>query len=126
MPAPGPNPGALRILLVDDDELIRLTCTSLLQSLGHGVVLASASGEEALAEAAGGLPISLAILDFHLPGRNGLEILSELRQGRPGLAAILITGSLEWPEPVAAGLTVLVKPFSLQDFQSAVERVLAD
>jgi PAS domain S-box-containing protein len=108
----------LRILLVDDEELIRVNLVRLLEHLGHQPQSAS-SGPEALRLLEHGMPADLAILDLNMPGMDGLETFSRLRGLRPDLPALLVTGFAD--ERVGAALKafdnlrVLKKPFDLNE-----------
>jgi CheY-like chemotaxis protein len=66
------------ILLVEDDETVLLTLTETLESEGWQVATCN-NGLAALALAESSTPYDLFILDNHLPGMDGLEILSRLR-----------------------------------------------
>jgi putative nucleotidyltransferase with HDIG domain len=78
-----------RVLLVDDDEAF---CRLVGDVLGEGgfVVTRFANPEEALARAEPGL--DAAVLDFRLPGTNGLVLLDQLRTRSPDLQAVLLSG----------------------------------
>ena len=79
------------ILLVDNDPGLLGLLTLELEQEGYAVQ-SYASAEEALA--AWLEPPALAILDYHLPGMNGLALLERLRQSYPSLPALMI--SSEW------------------------------
>jgi DNA-binding response OmpR family regulator len=83
------------ILVVDDESGIRFFLQETLTRDGHQVT-AVASGEEALARIAG-QEFDLALLDLHMPGMGGMEVLAALRQQAPDTAVIMLTayGSLE-------------------------------
>jgi CheY-like chemotaxis protein/anti-sigma regulatory factor (Ser/Thr protein kinase) len=114
-----PPPGrALRVLVVDDDELIRKSSRTLMEVLGHDVVTA-AGGEEALDALRKGLVPDLVILDMNMPGLGGAGTLPRLRALLPEVPVILATGranqealSLVERHP---GVSLLAKPFSLAD-----------
>ena len=84
----------LRVLLVDDDELIRTTLPPMLELAGHHLQTA-AGGREALALLEGGLAVDLVVLDLNMPDMNGLETLARLRILRPGLPVLVATGYLD-------------------------------
>lgn len=111
----------LRILLVDDDELIRDSFPDLMNILGHTVVHAASSGTEALACLEGGLEVDAVILDQNMPGLSGLETLERLRLSRPALPVVLCTGHLD--EEAQARLQAvphartLMKPYSIKDIR---------
>ncbi|HEV8524790.1 MAG TPA: sigma-54 dependent transcriptional regulator, partial [Terriglobales bacterium] len=86
---PQESAGAASILIIDDEDGIRESLQTLLEMEGYRVDTA-ASGEDGLARLAG-QPFDLVLLDFALPGRNGLEVLTEIHERDPQLAVIMIT-----------------------------------
>jgi DNA-binding NtrC family response regulator len=83
------------VLIIDDEASIRESLEALLDADGYSVYSA-ASGEEGLARLAE-QPVDAVLLDFALPDRNGLDILSEIRDRHSALPVIMITayGTLE-------------------------------
>jgi len=120
-PAPPPTVGPLRILLVDDDELIRMSVGPMLAELGHEVCTAE-SGLDALQRLAAGLRVDLVILDMNMPGLNGAQTLSRLLELRPGQTVLMATGySDESIAPYMQGrpsVFSLRKPFNMKEFQN--------
>jgi PAS domain S-box-containing protein len=82
---------AARILLVDDDPLVRDTLIEQLEELGHKVLVAS-GGTDALAILQAREAVDLMITDLSMPGMNGLTLIREARDLHPNLPAILLTG----------------------------------
>jgi len=124
----GKKPDAMRILQVDDDELILASIPLMLEHQGHVVTTAS-GGQEALALLASGLQVDLVLLDLNMPGMNGLETLGHLRKIHPELPVLLATGFLD-PETEAAlkqcGKTLsIAKPFSMDELNGMFRRVAA-
>src|SRR3989440_3807940 len=76
------------VLIVDDEAEIRESLQTLLEMEGFEVETA-VSGEDGVAQMAG-RPFDLVLLDLTLPGRNGMEILSEIRSHDPRLPVIMI------------------------------------
>jgi DNA-binding NtrC family response regulator len=77
------------ILIVDDESEIRESLQTLLELEGYRVD-AAASGEDGLARLAS-QPFDLVLLDLALPGKNGMDVLAEIRERDPQLAVIMIT-----------------------------------
>ena len=77
------------ILVVDDESAIRRILSLFLTDRGHRVVEA-ATGEEAVA-AADQTAFDLAVVDFSLPGIDGLQTLGRLRERDPALASVFMT-----------------------------------
>src|SRR5689334_18329091 len=83
------EPAQGAVLIIDDEASIRESLQTLLELEGFTVETAT-NGEEGLARIAE-QPMDLVLLDFALPDRNGLEILTEIRDRDPNLAVIMIT-----------------------------------
>ena len=84
-----------RILAVDDDPLVRRCISRILVNAGHEVVPAG-HGADAL-QIASDRAFDVALVDFHLPFIDGLEVLQRLREVQPGCLRILVTGALDLP-----------------------------
>ncbi|MBP1771760.1 MAG: domain S-box [Holophagaceae bacterium] len=112
--------GRRRILLVDDDDLIRGTVPGMLEVLGHEVVAVS-GGLEAIQRVQAGLIPDLVILDLSMPGMDGEETLNRLRLLHPDLPVLMATGYRdERQERILArysDVSVVTKPFSLMDLR---------
>jgi len=121
--APGPQK-ALRVLLVDDDELIQIATRMILETLGHSVNAAQ-SGEEALAKLEAGFEPDLVILDMNMPGLGGTGTLPQLRVLRPAVPILLATGRTDQTAlnlaSTFAGVTLFPKPFGLRELQKYLE-----
>lgn len=79
-----------RILVVDDNVMVRESYTELLRHRGYDVMQAG-DGEEAL-KVIGASTIDLAIIDVMMPVMGGLELRQVLQDKAPGIATILVTG----------------------------------
>ncbi|MBI4161187.1 MAG: sigma-54-dependent Fis family transcriptional regulator [Acidobacteria bacterium] len=84
-----------RVLLAEDEGIVREVLGRLLADAGYPVVTAE-TGEDALRRARQE-PVDVVLLDLMLPDRDGLEVLQRLKEGDPGLPVILITafGTIE-------------------------------
>lgn len=118
-----PN-GVRRVLIVDDDNAVREVTSGILEQLGYDVVSASdgVSALELLDR--DGSAIDLAILDFAMPGMNGAQVAGEIREKRPRLPILFLTGFVD-----AEGLkeigkeTIIQKPFTQDDLAKRISRV---
>ena len=115
------------IAIVDDDESVRRALRRLLRSLRYEAV-AFASGEEFLDSLPSHRPVCV-LVDLHLPGLNGLEILERLRGADPGPPVIVMTG---FDEPgtrercLAAGaVDYITKPIEGADLSASIGQALA-
>jgi len=119
---------ALRILVVDDDELIRSTVPLMLRVLGHQVEAVD-GGRTALDHLARTGPPDLVILDMNMPDMTGKETLRHLRARSPELPILLATGFVEpgVEELVQADPRTLIigKPFSFDEIQRKFSEVEA-
>ena len=79
-----------KILVVDDEPDMIWAITNVLLSENHSVVSVN-SGEEALAKVKS-IPLDLILLDFRLPGMDGIQILEKVKEIRPELPVIMVTG----------------------------------
>ncbi len=100
-----------RILLVDDDDLVREVTASKLQEFGYTVIEAE-NGPEALVEIEKSGVIDLIILDFAMPGMNGVEVARAARKRRPAVPLAFLTGYADLTAlGEFAGEPILHKPF---------------
>ena len=105
-----PVPGAGTILLVDDEELVRMSVADGLRDLGYKVVeAASASG--ALERLREGLEPDILLTDHMMPGMTGAALAREARSRLPKLQILMITGYANLRPDETKGLEVLAKPF---------------
>jgi len=118
------TPPPLRLLIVDDDEPLRQTLARRFQRLGM-IVAEAADGEEALAKA-GHAAYDVALLDLHMPGMTGIELLGRLKERWPELEAIMLTahGSIETAiQAMKQGAyDYLTKPFQLPELEIHVQK----
>jgi signal transduction histidine kinase/ActR/RegA family two-component response regulator len=124
MPVPG-MPGDL-ILVVDDDNAVRQVTVEMARDLGCEVAQA-AGGEQALA-LIGKLspPPKMILLDYAMPGMNGLQLARALRDRGVTAPIALVTGYAELSEAdVAAGelAGLLRKPFTIRELQSLLTQL---
>src|SRR5437763_13279044 len=120
------------VLIIDDEIAIRESLETLLEFEGYSVQSAE-TGEQGLVKL-GERPYDLILLDFALPDRNGLEILTEIRDRDPNLAVIMITayGTVENAVRAMQGGSVnfVQKPWDneklLADIRAAVARRRAE
>jgi DNA-binding NtrC family response regulator len=80
----------MKVLIVDDEEVLRDVLETVLRREGFDVILA-ASGEEALSVLDGDADVDLVILDVMLPGISGIDTLRAIRISNPQLPVIVIT-----------------------------------
>jgi YesN/AraC family two-component response regulator len=118
-----------RILVVDDEDIVRFTLRQMLERSGHEVFEA-ANGRLAL-KAFEEFPVDLVITDVIMPEKEGIETIVQLRQRKPDLKIIAVSGGgrtktmnyLETAERFGAHCA-LAKPLRRQDVLDAVDSAL--
>lgn len=114
-----------RILLVDDDPDLHRLIAPTLKSDGHDV-LPAASGAAAL-KVLDKKKVDLALIDYRLPGMDGLQLLDEVRGRFPDLRCVMIT-AFGTPDAVLGAIRrricdFLVKPFTVAELRATIESV---
>jgi AmiR/NasT family two-component response regulator len=118
---------APRVLIAEDEALIRLDLKEMLREAGYEVVDDVATGEDAV-ERARELKPDLVVLDIKMPGMGGLAAAEQIAAER--LSAVLLLTAFSQREMVERAAEVgamgyLVKPFNESDIVPAVEVALA-
>jgi signal transduction histidine kinase/ActR/RegA family two-component response regulator len=121
---PHPQRGQGRILVIDDDAGVRRFIVECLEMLGYQVSQA-ASGQEGLTSLGSDTP-DLLIVDYAMPGMNGVEVVQIARERAPTLPIILATGyaDMEAVDKLIGLGGLLRKPFRIDDLQAAVRDAL--
>ncbi len=119
---------ALKILVVDDSKLARMAVGKVLAGLyPDWTRVEAANADEALAALDEQKP-DLVVVDFNMPGRNGLDIAAELRRVRPTMPVAVISANHQQEiidRANAVGATFLSKPITepaLRDFLAGAVR----
>jgi PAS domain S-box-containing protein len=110
-------------LLVDDEELVRMSTADMLSELGYRVVEA-ASAEEALDKLREGLHPDLLVSDHLMPGMNGTDLARIVQAERPGVQVLIVSGYAE-DDGVAPDLPRLTKPFRKDDLVARLANLQA-
>ena len=111
------------ILFVDDDPLIAMSTTEMLEDLGHRVIGVH-SGPHALDILRSEQPIDLMMTDHVIPGMTGIELAAASRQVRPSLPILLATGYAELPEGAQLDLPRLAKPYHQDQLRDRLDQLL--
>jgi DNA-binding response OmpR family regulator len=111
------------VLVVDDDAAIRFLCRVNLELDGWTVHEADAI--EQARETLGSAPVDLVLLDVHVGVESGLDFIAEIRERKPGVPVVLLTGSVGSPglEGVDAD-AVISKPFTLDELTGTLGRLV--
>ena len=117
-------PGAVKILVVDDDEAVRQITTESLRAGGYSVTEA-ANGDAALAALAGGAP-DLLLTDFLMPGLNGAEVAARARRLHPTLKILIVSGHMDSAaiSKLIPDVPILRKPFETAELWRKVDNLL--
>jgi PAS domain S-box-containing protein len=117
-PVAAPDPRALRILLVEDDLLIRMATADCLRDLGH-IAIEAGDAREAI-EALRSEAIDVLMTDLQLPGMSGADLAARARETRPDIQIVFATGG-DPDRPLLADARLLRKPFSAGDIAAALD-----
>lgn len=122
-PQSTPKPAALRVLIAEDEALIRLDLAEMLAEEGYDVVAQAADGEQAVALAVEHCP-DLVIMDVKMPKLDGIAAASQIAAAR--IAPVVMLTAFSQRELVdrareAGAMAYLVKPFSKADLMPAIE-----
>ncbi len=118
-----------RILLVDDEEVVRIAATRMLTNMGHKVVAVSGGAEAIEYYRAFGHRWDLVIIDMIMPGMDGRQCLRALRELNPDVRAILCTGGGD--DGAISGalgegdVGFVQKPYPMEKLAEAVRSALA-
>jgi two-component system NtrC family sensor kinase len=118
--------GGATILVVDDEEDVRGITTAMLADLGHTALEAS-GGNPALQILSARPDINLAVIDFAMPGMNGIELARRLRQSHATLPVLFLTGYAETSALAArdSGDLLLQKPFTARELAARIGALLS-
>lgn len=110
------NKQNIRVLVVDDDKLMREVLKAILRDEGYTVAGEAGNGEAALALCDKSRP-DVVCLDVNMPGMSGLDVLKALRKRCPDTKVVMITGDASMGtvrEAVGLGaLGYIIKPFNV-------------
>ena len=114
-----------RILVVDDNEIVRIVVTKMISRLGYEV-LATDSGEKGLSLFLKN-QFDLVITDYEMPGMDGIELAIRIKEKSPFTLVILMTGHEKNPTLAKLSGTLvdqaLFKPFGLQEIAEKIQSV---
>lgn len=116
----------MRVILADDHALFRDGLVSLLETTGHEVVAQVGEGDRVL-ETVSQHEADLLLLDLKMPGKNGLDVLREIKQKYPDLKVVILTVSNKEEDVVMAirhgADGYLLKDLTSQEFMQMLARL---
>ena len=119
----------IRLVLVEDNQVFRQTLELLLGLRGEVEIVASLDNGPAAAGVVEELRPDVVLLDYRLPGMNGVEVTRELRRVSPDVRVVCLTASVsrrEIEELYEAGVAACVtKDEELDDIIAAIHRAAA-
>ena len=118
----------MKVLIIDDEEMIRSLATKILEKAGFEAIAAS-TGEDGLIKFSQQRDeVALVLLDWTMPGMSGLDTLREIRKVSSDIPCVISSGHLIdesiIPEELAANTHFLEKPYRSRYLIEKVENVL--
>ena len=117
------------VLIIDDSKLVQLSLRHCVEALGYMVVGTADDGESGVKQLKALVP-RLVILDYHMPGMDGLECLRQIRQLRPNVKVVVCSAELTSQVSRAliyAGVNeIITKPVQLKNFTRVVKKWMGD
>ena len=114
------------VLIVDDDKSIRYSLKRMME--GSYAILTAQNGEEAL-EQVSKEPPDLVVMDIKMPGRNGIDVLKEIKSIDPKSLVILMTAYGTTDTAIEAmkygAFDYVLKPFSIPQMKGLIEKALS-
>jgi PAS domain S-box-containing protein len=110
------------VLLVDDEELVRMSTADMLSDLGYSVVEA-ASGEEAARLVSRGTHFDVLVTDHLMPGMTGTDLADTVRAAKPGVPVLLVSGYAEH-EGIEPAIPRLTKPFRADELAARLSELI--
>jgi two-component system chemotaxis response regulator CheY len=114
-----------RVLVADDSSTMRKIILRSLNAVGIPSAVEAADGEEAIRLFTPG-EFDLVLTDWNMPGRNGLEVITDIRQRDKNVPIIMVTTEAEKSrvlEAIQAGVSdYLVKPFTADTLREKLEK----
>lgn len=120
------GPGALAVLVADDNEVARRLCKRVLEKAGYAVLIA-ADGLQAVDIALNRRP-AMILMDVAMPGIDGLEAMRQIKAQVPAIPIVIVSAhsmASDRDRFIASGADdVLGKPFRLSDLVSLVRQLV--
>jgi DNA-binding NtrC family response regulator len=119
-------PSPVRILVIDDEDIVCQSCSRILTEEGHAVDVAH-GGHEGL-DLLEKAPCDILLLDLKMPGLGGMEVLQRVRERHPEIDVLMVTGYSTVETAVQAmklgAFDYICKPFSPDELALVVRRIV--
>ncbi|WP_409518533.1 PAS domain S-box protein [Methylobacterium sp. R2-1] len=115
-----PTLNPMTVLVVDDDPLVLMNTSAMLEDLGHQVLEATSAQQALRILRRSAKTIDLVITDQVMPGMTGVQLIEAIRAAHAELPVILASGYAELPDDRITALTRLGKPFEQVDLARAL------
>ena len=126
-PSDAPRGTGERILVVEDDKVVRMLIVEVLEELGYRLIQAS-DAQSALGLMEQHAPLDLLLTDVGLPGMNGRQLADAARQRQPNLKVLFATGYAEGAELrdgyLGNDMDMIAKPFSFESLAGKLKVML--
>ncbi|SFB82732.1 Response regulator receiver domain-containing protein [Marinospirillum celere] len=116
-------PQALKILLVDDSRVARLTLKHLIKECGQEVEIQEAANADEALDLVKEHTFDKALIDYNMPGRDGIELASEIQKIQPDLALVLVTANVQdaiQERAAQQGMKFLGKPVTQEQLNQLI------
>ncbi|MDA8170030.1 MAG: response regulator [Nitrospiraceae bacterium] len=117
------------ILVIDDEEIVRISCMRILGPAGYDIETAS-DGTSALSMLGGDKKYDLVLTDLKMPNMDGLEVMAEIKKRLPGAKVIIVTGYSTLETAVKAikmgAFNYIEKPFTPESLLTAIKEALEE
>ena len=118
----------MKILIIDDDEPLRMHLSKALKRRGHSAIAIS-KGDEAMAQLRKE-PFDAAVIDMKMMGMNGLQVLKELKKIHPQLIGVILTGYGSISNAVEAtklgAYDYLTKPCEISELEKVLKKGVSE
>lgn len=117
-----------RVMIVDDAAFMRMMLRKIVMVAGHDVVGEAVDGDMAV-QMYRSLKPDLTILDITMPGKDGIEVLREIREQDPAARIVMCSALGQEPKVMESmrlgAREFVVKPFESEVVEQAIEKALA-
>jgi DNA-binding NtrC family response regulator len=118
----------MKVLIVDDDFIVIESCRRILEA--EGIAIQKAGNAAQAREILDQETFDLMLTDIKMPGQDGFQLISQIRNTAPSMPILMMTGYLT-PETVEKGRSggaegFIAKPFTPEELLRAIEDILPD